>query len=546
LTEELQQAEPEHENLMPTPELSEDLLQASEARLRAEKDRFDKIAAVAPGVIYSCRRRPDGTVDFPYVSPTVSDLFGLGPDELAGFANRLPDYIHPEDWPAFAESMMVSARDLAPWRSEHRFRHPRRGYIWLEARSTPIQEADGSIVWHGFVTDVTDRKLLEEQLRQAQKMEAIGRLAGGIAHDFNNLLTVINGFSDLLLQDVPPGQPQRERLMAILDAGKRATQLTGQLLAFSRRAIIAPKVLDLNARIDSIGDMLRRLLGEDITLTTVLHSGLSPVRIDPGQMEQVLINLGVNARDAMPRGGCLTIETMEVEIREEDPFCRPQLKPGRHVQLSVTDTGCGMSDEVKAHIFEPFFTTKARGKGTGLGLATVYGIVKQANGHILVESCVGAGTTVRILLPAVLDQAAEAHATPSLATPRGNETVLLVEDEAHVRKLARLCLEAQGYAVLEMATAAEALQIAETEQRPIHLLITDVVMPDLGGRELADAVRRQLPGIKVLYITGYTNDTVIRHGVSDATDALLQKPFTRVELAQKVRTLLDSPNVIAS
>jgi two-component system, cell cycle sensor histidine kinase and response regulator CckA len=374
------------ENHMRPAESSKTVPPASESQLREEKDRFEKVTAVLPGVIYSCRRQPDGTVDFPYASPKVIDLFGLRTDELAWFANRLQDYIHPDDWPAFSESMMVSARDLSPWRSEHRFRHPVRGYIWLEARSVPVQEPDGSIVWHGFLTDISERRLLEEELRQAQKMEAIGRLAGGIAHDFNNLLTIINGFSELLLKDLSLVDPKRESITAILDAGQRAAQLTGQLLAFSRQALISPRLLELNEVIDSTGKMLRRVIGEDIILTTVLHPGLSPVRIDLGQMEQLIMNLGINARDAMPRGGRLTMETMDLEIREGDPFHCTDLKPGRYVRVKVKDTGCGMTNEVMAHIFEPFFTTKAVGKGTGLGLATAYGIVKQARGHILVES----------------------------------------------------------------------------------------------------------------------------------------------------------------
>jgi CheY-like chemotaxis protein len=264
------------------------------------------------------------------------------------------------------------------------------------------------------------------------------------------------------------------------------------------------------------------------------------VRIDPGQVEQLIMNLGVNARDAMPLGGRLTIETTDLEIREGDSLYGPDLKPGRHVRLSVKDTGCGMTDEVKAHIFEPFFTTKAVGKGTGLGLAMAYGIVKQANGHIMVESQVGAGTTVDIFLPAILDEVVQAEVSVQLATARGTETLLLVEDEEHVRRFARLCLEAQGYAVLDVSSAAEALQVAKAGQKPIHLLVTDVVIPDLGGRELAEGVRRLMPNIKVLYMTGYTNDTVIRHGLSEASDALIRKPFTPLELAQKVRATLDA------
>jgi two-component system cell cycle sensor histidine kinase/response regulator CckA len=326
---------------------------------------------------------------------------------------------------------------------------------------------------------------------------------------------------------------------AIQDAGERAARLTSQLLAFSRKAMVAPKVLDLNEVIDSTGKMLRRLIGEDVTLTTILSPGLSRVRIDPGQVEQVLMNLAVNARDAMPRGGRLTIETKDVEVGEVDLACRPDLKPGRHVQLSVADTGHGMTDEVQARLFEPFFTTKGVGKGTGLGLATVYGIVKQAGADIAVDTRVGAGTTFTILFPAVPESAVPAETGELRGAPRGAETVLLAEDEDAVRKLARLALEMQGYTVLEAGTGADAVRVAETHPGPVHLLATDVVMPDLGGGDLAEAVRARRPGVKVLYMSGYTDDAVIRHGVSEAVDAFVQKPFTLLGFARKVREVLD-------
>ena len=410
----------------------------------------------------------------------------------------------------------------------------------VEINLNPLKTAEGLLV-SSAIRDVTQRKQLEEQFRQSQKMDAIGRLAGGVAHDFNNLLTVINGYCDLLLAHLVPADPRREELNAIREAGERAAWLTGQLLAFSRKAIVAPKVLDLNDVVDAIGKMLRRLIGEDIILSTSLAPGLARVKVDPGQIEQVLMNLAVNARDAMPAGGRLTIETANVGLAEDNPRY-PELRAGRYVRLAVSDTGHGMTDEVKAKVFEPFFTTKEPGKGTGLGLATVYGIVKANGGHVAVDSAVGVGTTFLVLLPA--DETAPDLASSEVApgAPRGTETVLLVEDDDGVRQLAQIALEAQGYTVLQAASGAEAVQTAVSHPGPIHLLLTDVVMPHQGGREVVDSVRTVRPEVKVLYMSGYTDDAVVRHGVREATDSFLQKPFTLLGLARTVRAVLDKPS----
>jgi PAS domain S-box-containing protein len=394
------------------------------------------------------------------------------------------------------------------------------------------------------VRDITERQRLEEQIRQSQKMEAIGQLAGGVAHDFNNLLTVINGYSELLLADLPAHDPQREPVAAIRSAGERAAALTGQLLAFSRKAIVAPKILDLNDVVHSVGRLLRRLIGEDVVLTTSLAPGLDRVKADPGQVEQVIMNLAVNARDAMPTGGRLTIETANVRLPDDDDGY-PGLKAGRYVRLAVSDTGHGMTDEIKARVFEPFFTTKEPGKGTGLGLATVYGVVKTYGGHVAVSSAIGVGTTLTVLLPAEAGAADRPTSAVLRVAPAGTETVLLVEDDDGVRRLARIALEAQGYTVLEAAGGAQAVTTAESHAGPIHLLLTDVIMPDQGGREVADAVRARRPGIKVLYVSGYTDDAVVRHGVFEATDAFLQKPFTPLGLARKVRAMLDEPSLLS-
>jgi PAS domain S-box-containing protein len=408
------------------------------------------------------------------------------------------------------------------------------------ATKAPYRDAAGRVNGLiGISRDITERKKLEEQYLQSQKMEAVGRLAGGIAHDFNNLLTIINGYSELLLAEMSGSDPRREAVSAIREAGMRAGDLTGQLLAFSRKAIVTPRILDFNEVVDSIGKMLRRLIGEDVTLVTALAPGLWMVKADPGQIEQVIMNLAVNARDAMPKGGRLTIETANLTLGV-DRTHYPELEPGQYVRLSVSDTGEGMTEEVKSRIFEPFFTTKELGKGTGLGLSIVYGIVKTYGGHVGVYSEVGVGTTFCFLLPAMRDVPGELHSSATgLVAPRGTETVLLVEDDARVRRLARIALEAQGYTVLEASGAAGAAQLAESHPGSIHLLLTDVVMPGRSGREVADALRTHRPGVKVLYMSGYTDDAVVRHGVLEATNAFLQKPFTPLGLARKVREVLD-------
>ena len=394
----------------------------------------------------------------------------------------------------------------------------------------------------GVIRDVSDRKRLEAQFLQAQKMEAVGQLAGGIAHDFNNLLCVINGYAEMLLSDSGQGQQARMALEEVRKAGERAASLTRQLLAFSRRQVVALRVLDLNAVVADVGKMLRRLIGEDVELTTVLAPSLRRVKADPVQVEQVLLNLAVNARDAMPQGGKLTIETANVEL--DGAFARPhpEARPGDYILLAVSDTGCGMDEATRGHVFEPFFTTKGPGKGTGLGLATVYGAVKQAGGHVYVYSEPGRGTTFKIYLPAVEETAPESAPHAGLSEgPRGGETVLLAEDEEGVRTLTRLVLQQQGYTLLEAGDGDEALRICGEHEGRIDLLISDVVMPGLGGRELADRVAAMRPGLRVLYLSGYTDDAVVRHGVLQAETAFLQKPFTVDALACKVREVLDGP-----
>jgi len=399
----------------------------------------------------------------------------------------------------------------------------------------------------GVTTDITARKeaergraQLEEQLRQAQKIDSMGRLAGGVAHDFNNILTAIRGYAELMLLELAPGDPMRSSVTEISRAGERAADLTRQLLAFSRRQLLQPRVLALNSLIADSIKMLQRLLGEDIELVTLLDPELGHVKADAGQMEQVILNLALNARDAMPQGGKLTLETRNVILQEEYAQKHFSLQPGSYIMMTISDIGCGMDPHTLSHIFEPFFTTKEPGKGTGLGLSTVYGIVQQSGGSIWVYSEPGRGTTFKIYLPRIeepLDEAGEKRIESD--NPRGSETILVVEDDEIVRKLTCQALRRYGYQVIEAANGIEALLSCEKYPEPIPLMITDVVMPQISGPELATRLRLLHPETQVLYISGYTDDAVVRHGLLDAALYFLQKPFTPGALVHKVRDILD-------
>ena len=394
----------------------------------------------------------------------------------------------------------------------------------------------------GLAEDVTQRRSLEMQVRQAQRLEAVGRLAGGIAHDFNNVLTAITGFSGLLLEELPAEDPKRQDVLEIGAAAARAATLTRQLLAFSRKQVLQPVVLDLNTLVRTLDRMLQRLIGEDVKLEIALAPSLAAVRADPGQLEQVIMNLAVNARDAMPRGGRLTIETANVELDEAYARQHPGATPGPQVLLAVTDTGTGMDAETRSHIFEPFFTTKGPGQGTGLGLSTVYGIVQQSGGHIWVYSETGRGSTFKIYLP----QAPEAVPAADVLTATGpvaggRETVLLAEDDPAVRDVASEILAQKGYRVLRAPDGQSALEMARSHDGEIPLLVTDIVMPGMTGPELATALVAERPGVRVLYMSGYTDDSVVRHGVLMEGTPYLQKPFSSDALARKVREILNRP-----
>ncbi len=408
----------------------------------------------------------------------------------------------------------------------------------------PLRDTEGDVCGAiCMALDVTDRKRLEEQFRQAQKMEAVGRLAGGIAHDFNNLLMVIQGYADLMMERLPAGDSLHRNAEQIQVAARRATSLTQQLLAFSRKQMLAPKVLNIHSVVGDMEKILRRLIGEDVELRTSTQADLWLVKADRSQIEQVVMNLAVNARDAMPRGGRLTIETANVELDRSSAQPPLVLNPGKYVMLAVTDSGCGMDAAIQAHIFEPFYTTKEKGKGTGLGLATVYGIVKQSGGYIWVYSEPDRGTTFKIYLPKIEDEVPgevlDRH-PGSFALPRGSEVILLVEDEKGVRELARQYLEMSGYTVLEAEDGQTALELSGMHSGPIHLLMTDVVMPGISGRELAERISRLRPGIKILYMSGYTDQSIVHHGILESDAVLLQKPFNMASLASKLREILSA------
>jgi two-component system cell cycle sensor histidine kinase/response regulator CckA len=507
----------------------------SEEALRASEERYRFLFESNPQPMWVFDEK---TLAFLAVNDAACKHYQYSREEILGLT--IEDIRPVEDIGALHRLLETEPREYG---KSGVWRHRKKDgtVIEVEISWNPLV-FDGRQAQLVLATDVTERRSLEQQLRQAQKMEAIGQLAGGVAHDFNNLLTVILGFTELAAAEVETGSRQSEPLGEIRKAGERAAVLTRQLLAFSRRQVLEPKILDLNALITDLERMLRRLIGEDVELATALDPGVGPVRADVGQIEQVILNLAVNARDAMPTGGKLTIETRNVELDESYAREHVAVRPGSYAMLAVTDTGTGMSAETKSHMFEPFFTTKGQGKGTGLGLATVYGIVKQSEGNIWVYSELGRGATFKIYLPLVKSDSSPVEARPSDARPaRGSETVLLVEDEDAVRTLTRRILEGFGYSILEARKGEAALELARRHSQPIHLLLTDVVMPDMGGPELAERMRRVRPDTKVLFMSGYTDDAVVRHGIIANGVHFLQKPFTPEALARKVRETLDHP-----
>jgi PAS domain S-box-containing protein len=505
-------------------------------RKRAEAERIRLVTAIeqsAEAVVITDTR---GTIE--YVNPAFTRITGYSRDEVLGQNPRILKSDKHD--PAFYHQLWATILKGEIWHGEIINRR-KDGSLYTEQMNiAPIRCERGEIT-HFIATkeDVTIRKQLEQQLVLAQKMEAVGRLAGGVAHDFNNLLTIINGYAQLLTERSSPEDPRRDQLSEILRAGERAASLTRQLLAFSRQQVMEPRVLDLNSVVADLQKMLGRLIGEDVELVTALKPKLGHVKVDPGQIEQVIMNLAVNARDAMPEGGKLFIETSDVEIDENYARSHTSMIPGKYVMVAVSDTGCGMDPETQAHIFEPFFTTKEKGRGTGLGLATVYGIVKQSGGFIWVYSEPGQGSTFKIYFPVVSEDVSKAKAAKVRTKPaKGSETLLIVEDEEAVRALVCETLQSKGYKILEAQGAEHALKISEQHTKPIHLLLTDVVMPQIGGKELAKRLSSLHPETKVLYMSGYTDDAIVRHGILERGTSFLQKPFAPDALVRKVREVL--------
>jgi PAS domain S-box-containing protein len=511
-------------------------LRSAQEGLRRSEINFRSLVTNAPYGICRC----DSAGILLSANPAMVRMLGYTSQaELTG-GNLANLYADSQHWFTVADALRTAQRFNnvdADWIRKD------RTPVTVRLSGRTIRDEHDTTFFELFAEDVTERRTLEQQLRQSQKMEAVGRLAGGIAHDFNNLLMVISGYCELLLDRMGPGDPaMRGPAQEIASAAGRATTLTRQLLAFSRKQMMMPKVFDLNTVVAENLKMLNRLIGEDIDLVMVPGDDLGQVKADPSQIEQVIMNLAVNARDAMPKGGKLTIETANVTLDESYARLHAPVAAGGYVMLAISDTGAGMDAETQSHVFEPFYTTKGT-KGTGLGLSTVYGIVKQSGGYIWVYSEAGKGTTFKVYLPRVTESGETAGTSAAVQMPptvRGHETILLVEDEATVRQLARECLKLQGYAVLEAPEGAAALQLARAHPGPIHLLLTDVIMPGMTGRELANQLSQSRPGIKVLYMSGYTENAIGHNGTLDAGVMLLQKPFSLPTLRAKVRAVLDT------
>jgi len=506
----------------------EDLERVQIAR-HEERSRLGVMIENLPAIIWAT----NADLRFTYQTGAALESLGLRAEDALG--KTITQYFGTDDpdFPAIAAHRKALAGTPLSFELEWQ----KRSFdCYVQPLRSPRGELIGVI---GVALDVTERKHLSDQLRQSQKMQAIGELAGGVAHDFNNLLMVVKGHAQLLIERMPKDPTLHHSVQQMEKAADRAASLTRQLLAFSRKQVLQPRVLDMNDVVGGMIKMFSRVIGANIEMAFVPGANLGRAKADPGQIEQVLLNLVVNARDAMPDGGRLTIETANVQLDRGYAAGHATVEPGPYVMLTVTDTGCGMDAQTQSRIFEPFFTTKEAGKGTGLGLATVYGVVKQSGGYIWVYSEVGCGTTFKIYLPQVTEEietaVVEQHTGGSLA---GTETILFVEDEQSVRELVRDYLRGEGYQVLDAGDGLEALQMATAHKGPIHILITDVVMPRLSGRDLAQKLSAERRGLKVLFISGYTDDTVVRHGVLDGGVAFLQKPFNLKSLAEKIREVL--------
>jgi PAS domain S-box-containing protein len=519
----------------------EDRVVQRTAELIESEERYRRITETITDYMFTVKVDPDGSLETQHGAGCVA-VTGYSPEEFAASPRLWLDMVVPEDRAKVLAQVDEVVSNGSARAIEHRI--VRKDGVVRLVRSTPVPQygSDGVLVgYDGLLQDVTERRLLQEQLAQAQKLQSIGRLAGGVAHDFNNLLTAILGNAELALMDLSDDQPAQESVREIVKAAERAASLTRQLLSFARKQIIDPVPLDLSAVVAGSIEMLRRLLGEDVEIMAELDEGLDIVKADPSQVQQLLVNLTVNARDAMPDGGRLVIETTNLTVGDEYRAVHPDVARGSYVTLAVTDTGSGMGDDVLAHLFEPFFTTKRQGEGTGLGLATCHGIVEQSGGRIWVHSEVGLGTTVTVLLPVAEGVARPVGETSiSLPPPTGTETVLVVEDDASVRRLAVLGLRSNGFTVFEAANAADALELATTSGSSIDLLVSDVVMPGMRGPDLAARLRELRPTVRLLLVSGHADTSEAFRDEGGRIIQLLPKPFTPDCLARKVREILDT------
>lgn len=518
----------------------------AEEALRKKDAMLANIASQVPGMLFRFMRKPDGTFSLPYSSHGVKEIFGCLPEEVSDDFSPVFNVIFPEDQSKVIRTINESVKDLSQWICEYRVQLPGEPVKWIFGNSIPEKLPDGSIVWSGYNMDITYRKQaekekadLEAHLRQAQKMESVGRLAGGVAHDFNNMLSVILGYAEMALEKVSPSDSIYDDLTEIIVAANRSSEVTRQLLAFARRQTVIPKVLDLNEIVSGMLKMLERLLGEDVHLSWTPAADLWLVKVDPSQVDQILANLCINARDAIAGNGNIHIETYNRTLRAED--CAPHVGcvPGEYVCLAVCDDGCGMNQDVLARIFEPFFTTKSVGEGTGLGLAMVYGAVQQNNGFIDTQSEPDKGTRIAIHLPRHVGELTLGNTEKSSGHPITIQgTILLVEDEKAVLTMTAKILEKQGYTVLAANAPHEAIRLAREHTARIHLLITDVIMPQMNGRELWDQLRTWRPEIKCLFMSGYTANVIVNRGVLEEGVNYIQKPFVTKTLISKVYEVL--------
>lgn len=525
----------------------------AEAATQEALTRLQKIASSLPGVVYKYRLSQDGFPSLPYISERVKELLGLNPGDLLQDASAINKTVHPEDEAAFTESIKRSALNQTIWNEEFRVRLADGTEKWLHGHSLPEREADGSTVWYGFVTDISQQKeeeaerkkyeeeklRLESRLAQSQKLDSIGRLAGGVAHDFNNMLGIVLGHTELALKKVEAHESLREDLLQIQEAARRSAELTRQLLAFARRQTIDPQPLDVNQVVSGMLRLLPMLLGEDIQIDWKPAPELWSIEMDPTQLEQIVTNLCINSRDAIATVGNIAIRTSNANITNREAESIADAQPGDYVCLEVKDDGKGMCPETLRNIFEPFFTTKG-GKGTGLGLATVHGSVRQNRGFVSVQSEVEKGTVFKIYLPRIecdgISKPEVKHDRPT----HGDETILLVEDEPALLRLTKKILENKGYRILAASSPSAACKIAKEHSAPIHLLITDVIMPEMNGRDLADLLCNENPSLRCLFMSGYTSDVIAHRGSMEEETFFIEKPFSYDKLSEKIREVLDA------